>query len=152
MADTLSRVTALLFAVAILLMGHGLQLTLLPVHALSLGWSSTEIGLTGSFYFIGFVTGCMLVPGVVSRVGHVRSFKVMSAGATVALLAAALLVNLWEWMLFRFLTGMALAGIYDAKYGSFARVHERGKDRLRIELVIDAAAEGDLRNRCTEAD
>ena len=112
MVDTLSRVTALLIAMAILLIGHGLQLTLLPVHALFLGWSSTRIGLTGSFYFVGFVTGCMLVPGVVSRVGHVRSFMVMSAGATVALLAAGLLVNFWAWLLFRFMTGVALAGFY----------------------------------------
>ena len=112
MVDTLSRVTTLLFAVAILLMGHGLQLTLLPVHAQFIGWSSTEIGLTGSFYFVGFVSGCILVPGIVSRVGHVRSFMVMAAGATVALLAAALLVNVWAWMLFRFSTGLALAGLY----------------------------------------
>ena len=112
MVDTLSRVTTLLVAVSILLIGHGLQLTLLPVHALSLGWSSTQIGLTGSLYFVGFVTGCIVVPGIVSKVGHIRSFMVMAAVATVALLLAALLIKVWAWLVLRFATGMALAGLY----------------------------------------
>jgi MFS family permease len=112
MVTSLSRVATLLFAVSILLIGHGLQLTLLPVHALSLGWSSTQIGITGSLYFVGFVTGCIVVPGIVSSVGHIRSFMVMAAVATVALLLAALLVNVWAWLLLRFATGVALAGLY----------------------------------------
>jgi MFS family permease len=112
MVDTLSRVTTLLFALAILLIGHGLQLTLLPVHALAMGWSSTEIGLTGSCYFLGFVTGCIVVPRVVASVGHIRSFMVMAAAATVALLGAGLLVSPPAWMLFRFATGAAFAGLY----------------------------------------
>jgi MFS family permease len=112
MVETLSRVATLLFAVAILLIGHGLQLTLLPVHALASGWSGSQVAITGSFYFCGFVTGCVLVPGVVARAGHIRSFMVMAAAATVALLAAALLVSVWAWILFRFATGVALAGLY----------------------------------------
>jgi MFS family permease len=112
MVDTLSRVTTLLFALALLLIGHGLQLTLLPVHALAMGWSSTAIGLTGSSYFLGFVTGCVLMPRVVAGVGHIRSFMVLAAAATVALLGAALLVSPVAWMLFRFATGAAFAGLY----------------------------------------
>lgn len=112
MVDTLARVTTLLFAVAILLIGHGLQLTLLPLHALAAGWSSTQIGLSGSCYFLGFAAGCILVPGAVARVGHIRSFMVMAAIATVVVLAAGLLVNFWAWLLFRFANGMAMAGLY----------------------------------------
>jgi MFS family permease len=112
MVEAISRVTTLLFAVTILLAGHGLQLTLLPVHALALGWSGSQIGITGSFYFVGFVAGCVLIPGVVSRVGHIRSFMVMAAAATVALLAVSVLPSVWAWMLLRFVTGLALAGLY----------------------------------------
>ena len=60
MVGTLSRVTALLLSVGILLTGHGLQLTLLPVHAQALGWSTYAIGLSGSLYFLGFVLGCIV--------------------------------------------------------------------------------------------
>ena len=112
MVDTLSRVYTLLFAVGVLLIGHGLQLTLLPLYALSLGWSGTWIGLTGSFYFIGFAAGCVLVPAIVARVGHIRAFMVMTAVATVALLLAAVMTSVPAWVLLRFAIGMALAGLY----------------------------------------
>lgn len=112
MVGTLARITTLLFATGVLLIGHGLQLTLLPVHALSAGWTAWAIGLTGSFYFLGFVVGCIVIPRIVADVGHIRSFMVMAAVATVALLGAALFVDLRAWMLFRFATGFALSGLY----------------------------------------
>ncbi|MDX1561412.1 MAG: MFS transporter [Gammaproteobacteria bacterium] len=112
MVSTLSRITTLLFAAAVLLIGHGLQLTMLPLHALAAGWSSTAIGWTGSFYFIGFVTGCIVLPATVSRVGHIRSFMVMAAVATVALLLAGLFVDVGLWLVFRFASGFALSGLY----------------------------------------
>jgi len=112
MVETISRVYTLLFAVGILLIGHGLQMTLLPVHALTLGWTSTQIGLTGSMYFLGFAAGCVMGPGAVARVGHIRVFMVMAAAATVALLLTSLLVSVWAWLVLRCVTGMALAGLY----------------------------------------
>ena len=100
MVATLSRVSMLLIAVAILLMGHGLQLTLLPMHAQAVGWTAYEVGVTGSLYFLGFVIGCVLVPSIVARVGHIRTFMVMGAIATIALLLCALWVGVAAWGLF----------------------------------------------------
>lgn len=112
MTRTLFRVTTLLVAVAILLCGHGLQLSLLPLHAAALGWSANEIGLTGSAYFFGFVVGCVTIPRIVGGVGHIRSFMVMGAIATLALLWAGLIGYLYPWLLFRFATGFAFSGLY----------------------------------------
>lgn len=42
MVKTNTRITTLLLAFGILLIGHGLQLTLLPLYALSIGCSSTQ--------------------------------------------------------------------------------------------------------------
>jgi len=112
MTRTLFRVTTLLAAVAILLCGHGLQLSLLPLHAVALGWSANEIGLTGSAYFLGFVIGCMTIPRIVGRVGHIRTFMVMGAIATLALLWAGVIGFLYPWLLFRFATGFAFSGLY----------------------------------------
>lgn len=112
MSGTLSRITSLLTATTILLVGHGLQLTLLPLHALDAGWSGTAIAWTGSFYYLGFLTGCMRLPGTVATVGHIRSFMVMAAIATAALLAAALFVSVPAWLVLRFASGFALAGLY----------------------------------------
>jgi MFS family permease len=112
MVGTLSRITSLLLAVSILLIGHGLQLTLLPVHAEALGWSTSAVGLTGSFYFLGFVAGCIVIPAIVAGVGPIRSFMVMAAIATVALLGAGLFAYVPAWCLLRFASGFALSGLY----------------------------------------
>jgi MFS family permease len=112
MTQTLVRVGTLLLAVAVLLVGHGLQLTLLPIRAEALGWSTNAIGLTGSAYFLGFVAGCLVIPSVVAQVAHIRTFMVMAAIATVALLGAGLLDYVAAWLLLRFATGFAFAGLY----------------------------------------
>lgn len=112
MVGTLLRVTALLLSVGILLTGHGLQLTLLPVHAQALGWTAYAIGLSGSLYFLGFVLGCVVIPSIVARVGHIRTFMVMGAIATIALLGAGLWPDLGAWLALRAATGFALSGLY----------------------------------------
>ncbi|MEE4283558.1 MAG: MFS transporter, partial [Pseudomonadales bacterium] len=74
-----TRSLAVLFAsVIILLIGHGLQLTLLPLRAESLGWSINDIGMTGSFYFLGFLLGCIFIPRFVAAVGHIRTFSTLT--------------------------------------------------------------------------
>ena len=112
MTQTLGRVSTLLLAVAILLVGHGLQLTLLPMRAEALGWSTGAIAVTGSAYFLGFVMGCLVIPSIVSRVAHIRTFMVMGALATVALLGVGIFDLLPAWLVLRFGTGFAFAGLY----------------------------------------
>lgn len=105
-------VAAIFLSVAILLSGHGLQLTLVPLYADQLGWTTVEIGYTGSAYFMGFILGCLVVPKLVARVGHIRILAVLSAGATSALLLLAILTYLEVWLVGRLITGCAMAGIY----------------------------------------
>ena len=112
MTQPLLRVGTLLLAVAILLTGHGLQLTLLPMRADLLGWSTGAIGLTGSAYFLGFVIGCLQIPTIVSTVAHIRTFMVMAAIATIALLGTGVFETVGAWMLLRFCTGFAFSGLY----------------------------------------
>ncbi len=112
MVAVLTAVKSLLLSIAILLIGHGLQLTLLPLVARDLGWSTAEIGYTASAYFVGFVVGCLVVPGLVARVGHIRVFAVLSAVAATVLLAMGMYGIFWLWLAARFFTGCAIAGIY----------------------------------------
>lgn len=142
LTGTVSRVATLLFAAGILLVGHGLQLTLLPVYAQSAGWTNGAIGLSGSAYFGGFIAGCILNPGVVSRVGHIRAFMVMGAIATVALLAAGLILSLPAWIVFRFATGFALAGLYMVIESWLSEVSPREQRGAMIAIyaVVSLAA------------
>jgi MFS family permease len=112
MTGLLISVTALLASVAILLLGHGLQLTLVPLYAVSLDWAPELIGYTGSSYFMGFVVGCLTISRLVARVGHIRVFAVLIAAATAALLFIGIVDQFWFWMLSRAVSGWAFAGVY----------------------------------------
>jgi MFS family permease len=85
---------------------------LLPIRADTLGWSTSSIGITASAYFGGFVVGCLVIPGIVARIGHIRAFMVMGALATLALLGAGLLDYFTAWLVLRFATGFAFSGLY----------------------------------------
>ena len=58
MTKTIVPVFSLLLSTALLIIGHGLLLTLLPIRGEINGFNTSEIGLTASFYFIGFIFGC----------------------------------------------------------------------------------------------
>lgn len=108
----LASISALLASVMILLVAHGLQLTLAPLYASELGWTAQEIGYTGSAYFAGFMLGCLTIPMLVARVGHIRVFAVLTALASTAVLLLGLFDSITSWMLARALTGWAIAGVY----------------------------------------
>jgi MFS family permease len=127
MVGTLSRINSLLLAVLILLTGHGLQLTLLPVYADTLGWTTYAIATSGSAYFVGFVAGCLVIPSFVAGVGHIRVFMVMGAVATIALLATGLVPWLPAWIVFRCATGFALSGLYMVIESWLGEVSPRGQ-------------------------
>ena len=104
--------TSLLLSTALLLIGHGLQLTLLPLRASSLGMSEATIGFTAACYFLGFAAGCLGMPAIISRVGHIRAFAVSSAVLICALISLDFFANLPAWCFFRFVTGFAISGLY----------------------------------------
>ncbi len=112
MKSLVASLSALLFSIFILLVGHGVQLTVLPLIALDLGWSPSEIGYTGSAYFLGFIIGCLTIPRLVANVGHIRVFAVLTSSATASLLLIGLFQELIAWIAARILTGWAIAGVY----------------------------------------
>ena len=101
MLRTLAPVAALLISVAFLLMGIGLQGTLLPVRAQLEDFSSYDIGILGSAYFVGFALGCVLAPYAIRRSGHIRAFAAMVSIASTLSLAHALILIPEIWWVFR---------------------------------------------------
>lgn len=110
--QALATVTSLLLSTSLLLIGQGMQLTLLPLRASANGLSDFIIGVSASCYFLGFIVGCIGVPATIARVGHIRSFAVLTAVMTSAILGMEMLDG-WQFLLvLRFLTGVAIAGLY----------------------------------------
>jgi MFS family permease len=103
---------SVLLSAALLITGHGLQLTLLPLQAHTLGWSSDLIGLTGATYYLGFVLGCLFIPRVIRQVGHIRTFTVFVSIACISVVIAESIPHWLVWTHVRLASGLAMAGIY----------------------------------------
>jgi MFS family permease len=103
---------SLLLSTTLLLIGHGMQLTLLPLRGAALGQSDVQIALTGSAYFGGFIAGCLIVPQLIARVGHIRSFAVLASAMSSVLLLLGLADSWSLWLLLRFLVGFFICGLY----------------------------------------
>lgn len=112
MIAIVTPILALLLSVSLLLMGNGLQNTLLPVRASIESFSAIDIGIMGSAYFLGFAAGCVFGPYVVRRVGHIRTFTAMATIASCAVLVHAFVLNAVVWWLLRVATGICFAVLY----------------------------------------
>ena len=112
MRSTLASVSSLLLGLFFLIVGHGLQMTLIPLRAEAEGWSSFEIGAIGSAYYVGFVLGCIGAPYLIVRAAHIRAFSAMVSIAVSAMVAMPLIVAFGPWFLLRALVGASLAGLY----------------------------------------
>ncbi len=112
MTKLLASVALLLFSQMLLLTGHGLQLTLLPLRAAAEGFTLTQIGLTGTTYFIGFTLGCVATPLTARRAGHIRTFAVLASIGSALILVFPLWSSFWAWLVLRFGAGWCIAGLY----------------------------------------
>jgi MFS family permease len=110
MASQLVPVAALLLSSAFLLLAGGLHGLLLPVRGAMENFTTFELGLIGTGWSVGFVVGCLLMPAVVRRVGHVRAYGVMGSVAAVVILLNLLIISPTAWILLRALSGFSFAG------------------------------------------
>jgi MFS family permease len=102
----------LLLGMGVLMLGAGLQSTLLGVRATLEQFAAPTIGAIMSCYYVGYLLGTLVTPRLVRRVGHIRVFAALAAVASVATLIQAVLVNPGAWASMRLVTGLGFAGIY----------------------------------------
>jgi MFS family permease len=112
MGSSLRSVYSLLLGMGILLMGSGLIGTLLGLRAHSEGFSEFAIGVVMSAFFVGYIVGSWLIPAVIARVGHIRTFAVLAALSAVAALAHALWIDPFVWWVLRLINGISVLGSY----------------------------------------
>jgi MFS family permease len=103
---------ALLLGVGLLMLGNGLQSSLLGVRAAEEAFGNTVTGLVMSAYFVGFLAGSTLTPRKLRDVGHIRVFAALASLTSVAILIHVLFIDPWVWAAMRLITGFAYAGLY----------------------------------------
>ena len=102
----------LFIGIALIMLGNGLQGTLLGVRASLEGFSTMTTGLVMTGYFVGFLAGSKMVPELVRNVGHVRVFAALASLASISVLVHAVFVDPTLWITMRLITGFSYAGLY----------------------------------------
>jgi MFS family permease len=80
----------------------------------TLGLSATQVGLAGSAYIAGAVSGALFFGHLTDRYGRRRLFLITLSLYALATSATALSVDFWTFALCRVLTGMGIGGEYAA--------------------------------------
>jgi len=103
---------ALLFGIALIMLGNGLQGSLLGLRATIEGFTTLTTGLIMTGYYVGFLVGSQVMPTFVQKVGHVRVFAALASLASASVLLHTVFVDPWIWCILRIVTGIAYAGLY----------------------------------------
>lgn len=102
----------LLLGVMLLMVGNGMQGSLLGIRGAIEGFSTFELSLVMSAYFLGFLGGSRMTPDLIRRVGHVRVFAALASLISASLVIYPVLPNWFAWTLLRVCIGFSFSGVY----------------------------------------
>jgi MFS family permease len=108
MVTTVAAFSSLYLATLLLLVGSGLFNTYLGLRLTAVSVSEVWVGALIAVYYLGLVFGARMGHKVIIQVGHIRAYAANAAIVTVSVLALALVDNLWIWLVFRFIAGVAM--------------------------------------------
>ena len=103
---------ALLLGMLLLMVGNGMQSTLLGVRGGIEGFSAFQMSMVMSAYFLGFLGGSRLTPEMIRRVGHVRVFAALGSLISAILILYAAVPDWMAWTVMRLLMGFCFSGVY----------------------------------------
>ncbi len=112
MFTVLGNTWALMLGMMLLMVGNGLQGTLIGIRGEIEGFSTIELSIVMSAYFVGFLGASQMVPELIRRVGHVRVFAALASFISAVLIAYPLLTNPIFWSLGRVVIGFCYCGVY----------------------------------------
>jgi len=96
----------------LLMVGNGVQGTLLGIRGNIEGFATWELSVVMSAYFVGFLGGSRLAPELIRRVGHVRVFAALASLISAIIIVFPALADPWVWAILRVLIGFCFSGVY----------------------------------------
>ncbi|MFW2586752.1 MFS transporter [Sagittula sp. SSi028] len=112
MLGVLGNSWALLLGMLFLMVGNGLQGSLLGVRGADAGFSAGTMSIIMSAYFAGFLFASRMAPAMIRRVGHVRVFAALGSFISAVLILFPALQHPAAWVLGRFVLGFCFCGVY----------------------------------------
>ena len=141
MFQVLASVWALLLGMILIMIGNGMQATLMGVRGALEGFGTLQLSLITSGYFLGFLVGSRVAPDMIRRVGHVRVFAALGSLISAGLIAFPILTDPWSWTAIRVVLGFCLSGVYvtaESWLNNTATNQTRGKV-LSVYMVAQMA-------------
>ncbi len=121
----------LLLGIALLMLGNGLQGSLLGVRADLEGFPTAATGMVMSAFYLGLLSGSLATPLLIGRVGHVRVFAAFAAIASAAVLLHAVVVAPIFWIGVRAVAGFSFAALFIVAE-SWLNSQAANRDRARL--------------------
>ncbi len=112
MLEVLNRSWALLLGVLLLMVGNGLQGSLIGIRGSIEEFSTGELSIITSGYFVGFLFGSRMAPELIRRVGHVRVFAALASFVSAVLILYPTITEPWVWVVLRVIFGFSFSGVY----------------------------------------
>ena len=132
---------ALFLGMFLLMLGNGMQGTLLGVRGAIEGFPPTTMSWVMSAYFLGFLGGSKAAPVMIARVGHVRVFAALASAISAAFIIYALAPDPFVWAGMRFIVGFSFAGVYvvaESWLNDSATNETRGQ-ALSVYMIVQMA-------------
>ncbi|MBO9476824.1 MFS transporter [Shimia sp. R11_0] len=128
----------LLLGMLLLMVGNGMHGTLLGIRGEGAGFSTFEMSMVMSAYFVGFLGGSRVTPEMIRRVGHVRVFAALASMISAVLILFPTLEHPIAWILGRALMGFCFSGVYvtaESWLNNAASNETRGK-ALSLYMIV----------------
>ncbi|MAM23912.1 MAG: MFS transporter [Rhodobacteraceae bacterium] len=138
MVSVLSSAWALLLGMCLLMVGNGMQGTLLGIRGNIEGFSTFHMSIVMSAYFVGFLGGSRMAPGMIRRVGHVRVFAALASLISAVMIIYPTFPNTVVWSLGRVLIGFCFSAVYvtaESWLNNAATNDNRGK-ALSLYMIV----------------
>ena len=112
MLTVLRNSWALLLGVMLLMLGNGIQGTLLGIRGKIEGFSPVEMSYVMAAYSAGFLLGSRMAPEMIRRVGHVRVFAALGSLISAVLILYPVAPDWMLWAAMRVVIGFSFSGVY----------------------------------------
>lgn len=141
MLQVLSGAWALLLGMSLLMVGNGMQGTLLGIRGEIEGFSTLEMSIVMSAYFVGFLGGSRMAPGMIRRVGHVRVFAALASLISAVMILYPTFTEVWVWTLGRVLIGFCFSAVYVTaeSWLNNAATNENRGQALSLYMIVQTA-------------
>ena len=112
MIEVLRSSWSLLLGMMLLMVGNGLQGTLLGIRGAIEGFSPFQMSIVMAAYFLGFLGGSRLAPELIRRVGHIRVFAALGSFISAILILYPVMADPVAWIGLRIAIGFCFSAVY----------------------------------------